>query len=127
MWLTLFVIAVVTSFFWLYYRKAFRLIASAVILIFMFVEELILKPLRNLHVLILERTIKRMNGYATIISLVTIKSVEGLCKVALWFSPNAYWVMFIVFMDGLLGFVSMNIIIHGHDNLKDFTIFGVTD
>ncbi len=100
--------------------KGFRLIASAIIILFMFVEELILKPLRTFKILILEKTIKRMNGYWTIGTLVALKTIEGLCKVALLFSPNAYWVMFIVFMDGFLGFISMNIIIHGHENLKDF-------
>ena len=100
--------------------KGFRLIASAVILLFMFVEELILKPLRKVKILLLEKTIKRMNGYWTIGTLIFLKTIEGLCKVLIPFMPNATWIMFIVFMDGFLGFISMNIIIHGHDNLSDF-------
>lgn len=98
----------------------FRLIASAVILLFMFVEELILKPLRKIKILLLEKTIKRMNGYWTIGTLIFLKTIEGLCKILIPFMPNATWIMFIVFMDGFLGFISMNIIIHGHDNLSDF-------
>ncbi len=66
--------------------KGFRLIASLIILVFMFVEELILAPLRKIKVVVLENTIKRMNGYWTIGVLVFLKTIEGLCKVALPFA-----------------------------------------
>ena len=100
--------------------KGFRFAATIVMLLFMFVEELILAPLRKVKIVLLERTIKRMNGYWTLGILVTLKTIEGLCKVVLPMAPNATVVMIIVAVDGILGFISMNIIIHGHENLKDF-------
>ncbi len=100
--------------------KGFRLIASVAILLFMFVEELVLKPLRKLQIVAIEKTIKKMNGYWTIGTLVFIKTIEGLCKVVLPFAPNATVVFYIVLLDGVLGFVSLQLIVHGHDNLKDF-------
>lgn len=101
--------------------RGFRLIATAAILVFMFIEELILNPLRKIKIVVLEKTINRMNGYWTIGILVFLKTIEGLCKLALPFAPNATVVMGIIILDGVLGFISMNIIIHGHENLKEFT------
>ena len=110
--------------------RTFRLFATAAILVFMFIEELILKPLRKIKIAVLEKTIKRMNGYVTIGVLVGLKTIEGLCKVVLPFASSigefmgvssATVVMGIVVIDGVLGFISMNLIIHGHENLKEFS------
>ena len=90
--------------------RTFRLFATAAILVFMFIEELILKPLRKIKIAVLENTIKRMNGYVTIGALVGLKTVEGLCKVVLpfagtigaWFGVSAGTVVFwIVVLDGV--------------------------
>ena len=101
--------------------RAVRLIATIILLAFIFLEELILKPLRKIKIVVLERTIKRWSGYWTIGILVTLKSIEGLLKIVILFAPHPWAVMFIVGLDAVLGFITMNIIIHGHENLKDFT------
>jgi len=102
-------------------HRPFRLIAIIAILGFMFIEEIILKPLRKIKIVILENTIKRMNGYATIGLLAILKTIEGLCKIALPFAANGWIAFGIVALDGVLGFISMNIIIHGHENLEQFS------
>ena len=104
-----------------YLYKAFRLVAIVAMLLFMFAEELILKPLRKIKIALLERTIKRLNGYWTIGILVVLKTIEGLCKIILPFVAAVPPLMILVIViDGLLGFISMNIIIHGHENLQQF-------
>ena len=104
-----------------YLYKGFRLVAIVVMLAFMFAEELILKPLRKVKIVILEKTIKRLNGYWTIGILVVLKTIEGLCKIILPFVAAVPPLMILVIIvDGVLGFISMNIIIHGHENLQEF-------
>lgn len=100
--------------------KPFRFVATVVILVFIFFEEIVLKPLRKVKVVILEKTIKRMSGYWTLGTLVILKTIEGLCKVVMPFAPNPTVVFLIVAVDGILGFISMNIIIHGRENIEEF-------
>jgi len=105
-----------------YLYKTFRLVASIALLGFMFLEQIILKPLRRIKIAILEKTIKRLNGYWTIGLLIFFKTIEGVCKIILPFVAAVPPLMILVIViDGVLGFISMNLIIHGHENLQQFT------
>ena len=101
-------------------RQGIRLIATLFILFFIFFEEIVLKPLRKIKIVVLEKTIKRLNGYWTIGILVTLKTIEGLMKIAIIIFPEPIFVTVVLFFDALFGFISMNIIIHGRENLQEF-------
>lgn len=100
--------------------RALRLAAAIVLLIFIFLEELVLKPFRKIKIVVLERTIKRWNGYWTVGILVILKTIEGLLKILMILIPHPLVIAIAMILDAVLGFISMNILIHGHENLKDF-------
>jgi hypothetical protein len=99
-----------------------QVIGIAIIVLFMMFEEIILSPLRKLKIIFIVKTIGMLNGFWTIALLVSFKTVEGLIKVFFIFGlvTDPLWIGFWVFMDGFLGFLSLNLIIYGRDNLKQY-------
>jgi len=100
----------------------FKIIGALIIVFFMMFEEIILSPLRYLKVIFVINIIKRLNGFWTLAFLGTFKTIEGLIKIFFIFGlvTDPLWIGFWVFMDGFLGFLSLNLIIYGRDNLKQY-------
>ncbi len=94
----------------------------------MMIEEIILSPLSKIKIIFIENTIKRLPAFWTIALLVTLKTVEGGLKFALpVFADSPSILSSIIFLDGFLGFISMNVIIHGRRNLMTYRWYRIVN
>lgn len=109
-----------------WFQKNFiiRIVGQVLILLFIMIEEIILSPLRKIRILFIEKFIKNLGPYMTIGIFVGLKTSEGLMKFGLIiFKDDPVILGTIVFLDMLFGFISLQILIHGRENLRTFRAY----
>ncbi len=106
----------------------FRIIGAIILLVFIMIEEIVLSPLKKIKIVFIENTIKRLSAFWTIALLGILKTIEGGLKFALpVFADSPAILSSIIFLDGFLGFISMNIIIHGRENLMSYRWYRIVN
>ncbi|MBT3728989.1 hypothetical protein HOF65_05060 [bacterium] len=99
-----------------------RIVVTVIVLSFIFIEEWILKPFRKIKMILIINTVQKLSAFWTIASLVICKSIEGGIKIVMYYLGTEYpFISFsLVALDMFLGFISMNLIIYGRENLRTF-------
>jgi hypothetical protein len=101
-----------------------KFIGTILLLIFIMFEEIILSPLRKIRIIFIENFIKKLSAHLTIAIFVTLKIIEGLLKFGLViFKDNPIMLSVVIFLDIFLGFISLQILIHGRENLRYFKFY----
>jgi hypothetical protein len=99
-----------------------RIVVTVIVLSFIFIEDWILKPFRKIKVMLIINTIHRLSAFWTIGFLLTFKSIEGGIKFVLYYLGTDYPITSFLFflLDMFLGFLSMNLVIYGRENLRTY-------
>ncbi len=104
-------------------RMIFKTIVTILFLFILLVEELIVSPLRKIRIVFVEKMVKKWSALQTIIIFMIVEVLKVGAKIYIGKSLlNDYTtgVYLGIFIALVLGFITLQIILHGKDNLMEY-------